>query len=60
MPEIEQEKKSSDLFLRLPPELGNLIDDIKVVRAKALEPLTNTSIVIDAIKEYHKLRVGKA
>lgn len=56
MPETE-EKKQSDLFLRLPPELGTLLDEIKVVRAKNLEPLTNTSIVIDAVKEYHKVRV---
>lgn len=58
MPETE-EKKPSDLFLRLPPELGTLLDEIKVVRAKNLEPLTNTSIVIDAVKEYHRNRVTK-
>lgn len=57
MADNEQEKKPSDLFLRLPPELGALLDEIKVVRAKNLEPLTNTSIVIDAVKEYHKSRV---
>ncbi len=54
-----EEKKQSDLFLRLPPELGTLLDEIKVVRAKNLEPLTNTSIVIDAVKEYHRNRVTK-
>ena len=54
-----EEKRQSDLFLRLPQELGNLLDEIKIVRAKNLEPLTNTSIVIDAVKEYHKARVRK-
>lgn len=55
MAETEQEK----IQVKLPPEISPLFDDLKVVRAKNLEPLTNTSIVIDAVKEYHKNRVTK-
>lgn len=59
MAEIEQEKKLTEIQVKLPPEISPLFDDLKVVRAKELEPLTNTSIVIDAVKEYHRKRVIK-
>jgi hypothetical protein len=59
MAEIEQEKKLTEIQVKLPPEISPLFDDLKVVRAKELEPLTNTSIVIDAVKEYHRKRVTK-
>ncbi|SHH27380.1 hypothetical protein SAMN05720761_11196, partial [Fibrobacter sp. UWCM] len=40
----------------LPPELTPLIDEIREVRAANIEPTTNTAIVIDAVKEYHRKR----
>lgn len=45
--------------VKLPSEMNTLFDEIKVVRAANFEPLTNLSIVIDAVKEYHKARVSK-
>lgn len=57
--ETEQEKKLAEVQVKLPPEISPLFDDLKVVRAKNIEPLTNTSIVVDAIKAYHKARVLK-
>ncbi len=45
--------------VKLPSEMNKLFDEIKVVRAANFEPLTNLSIVIDAVKEYHKSRVSK-
>lgn len=36
-----------------------LFADIKAVRAKELEPLSNVSIVIDAVKAYHKTKVNE-
>lgn len=47
----------------LPPEMTKLFAEIKSVRAKEFEPTTNTAIVIDAVKAYHKSKVvdnGKA
>lgn len=43
----------------LPPEMTPLFDEIREVRAANIEPTTNTAIVIDAVKEYHKIRVVK-
>jgi len=45
--------------VKLPPEMNTLFADIKVVRAKEFEPLSNTAIVIDAVKAYHKTKVDK-
>ncbi|SHJ26549.1 hypothetical protein [Fibrobacter sp. UWP2] len=41
------------LQVKLPPEMDAMFADIKAERAKKFEPLSNTSIVIDAIKEMH-------
>ena len=41
----------------LPPELTPLIDEIREVRAANIEPTTNTALVIDAVKEYHRKKV---
>lgn len=45
--------------VKLPPEMTTLFADIKSVRAKEFEPLSNTAIVIDAVKAYHKNKLGK-
>ncbi len=42
----------------LPPEMTPLFAEIKAVRAKEFEPLSNTSIVIDAVKAYYRTKVG--
>mgnify|MGYP006896824405 CR=1 FL=1 len=42
------------LFLKIPGEIGSLLEKIKAVRSKNFEPTTNTQIVIDAIKKYHE------
>lgn len=51
------------LQVKLPLEMANLFAEIKSIRAKEFEPTTNTAIVIDAVKAYHKSKVvdnGKA
>lgn len=45
--------------VKLPPEMTVLFDEIRAVRAANIEPTTNTAIVIDAIKDYHRKRVQK-
>ena len=45
--------------VKLPAEMTPLFDEIKAVRAANFEPLTNLSIVIDAVKDYHRKRVSK-
>lgn len=45
--------------VKLPPEMNPLFAEIKSVRAKDFEPLTNTAIVIDAVKAYYRTKVGK-
>ena len=42
----------------LPPELTPLINEIREVRSENIEPTTNMSIVIDAVKAYHRKRVS--
>ena len=59
MPDTEQEEKQNVIQVKLPPEISTLFDDLKAVRAKNFEPLTNTSIVIDAVKDYHRKRASK-
>ena len=45
--------------VKLPIEMSPLIDELKVVRAEKFEPTSNLSIVIDAVKAYHKSKVRK-
>lgn len=45
--------------VKLPPEMTSLFANIKAVRAKEFEPLSNTAIVIDAVKAYYKTKVDK-
>lgn len=45
--------------VKLPSEITPLFAEIKSVRAKELEPLSNTAIVIDAVKAYYKMKVDK-
>lgn len=45
--------------VKLPIEMSPLIDEIKEVRSSNFEPTSNLSIVIDAVKAYHKNRVRK-
>lgn len=44
--------------VKLPPEMTQLFDEIREVRAANIEPTSNTAIVIDAVKEYHRKRVS--
>lgn len=44
---------------KLPSEMSPFFEDLKEVRAKNCEPTSNQSIVIDAVKAYHKNRVKK-
>lgn len=39
---------------RLPQEMVKIVKDIKVYREKNSEPTSNKSIVIDALKAFHK------
>lgn len=50
---------AESIQVKLPPEMENLFNELKIVRASYFEPLSNTAIVIDAVKEYHKNRVLK-
>lgn len=53
MAETETEKTPSEIQIKLPPEMSSLLDDIRAKRAAKFEPLSNKSIVIDAIKAMH-------
>lgn len=50
---------AESIQVKLPPEMTPMFDDIKEVRAASFEPTSNTAIVIDAVKAYHKSRVRK-
>lgn len=39
--------------VKLPPEMTPIFEDIKKVRLANCEPITNKSIVIDAVKAMH-------
>ena len=45
--------------VKLPPEMTPMFAEIKSVRAKEFEPLSNTAVVIDAVKAYYKMKVDK-
>lgn len=47
------------LQFKLPAEMSTYFNDLKEVRVKKCEPTSNQSIVIDAIKAYHKNKVKK-
>ena len=49
----EQKKERTLLQVKLSEDAWNLVDDIKEIRAKRLEPTTNKSIVVDALKKMH-------
>lgn len=50
---------AESIQVKLPPEMAPLFDDLKKVRAKDFEPTTNLSIIIDAVKAFHKAKVVK-
>lgn len=43
----------------LPIEMNVLFSELKEERIKNFEPTSNVSIVIDAVKYYHKSRIKK-
>ena len=45
--------------VKMPPEMNSFFTELKEVRAANFEPTSNLSIVIDAVKAYHKSRVKK-
>lgn len=47
------------LQFKLPSEMAPYFDDLKEVRSKNCEPTSNQSIVIDAVKAFHKSKVKK-
>lgn len=49
----ETEKTPSEIQIKLPNEMSSLLDEIRAKRAAKFEPLSNKSIVMDAIKELH-------
>ena len=44
---------AESIQVKLPPEMTKIFADIKVERAAKFEPLSNVSIVIDAVKAMH-------
>lgn len=54
-----QEKKQTPVQVILPVEMNVLFSELKEERIKNFEPTSNVSIVIDAVKFYHKSRVKK-
>ena len=46
-------KMAESIQVKLPPEMTKIFADIKVERAAKFEPLSNVSIVIDAVKAMH-------
>ena len=55
----ENEVSEKMIHIHLPGDSSRLFDELKEVRAKNLETTSYTSIVIDALKAYHKNRVKK-
>ena len=51
--QTEQKKERTLLQVKLSEDAWNLVDDIKEIRSKRLEPTTNKSIVVDALKKMH-------
>lgn len=47
------------LQFKIPVEMAPYFNDLKEVRAKNCEPTSNQSIVIDAVKAFHKSKVKK-
>ncbi|WP_407447813.1 hypothetical protein [Fibrobacter sp.] len=45
--------------VKIPAEMSTLFDDLKEVRAANFEPTSYQSIVIDAVKAFHKARIRK-
>ena len=58
-PTQRKKKMAESVQVKLPPEMTPMFEEIKEVRAAAFEPTSNTAIVIDAVKAYHKSRVRK-
>ena len=50
---------AKSIQFKLPSEMSSFFGDLKDVRSKKCEPTTYQSIVIDAIKAYHKSKVKK-
>lgn len=48
---------AESIQVKIPPEMTQMFNELKAVRAAYFEPTTNLSIVIDAVKEYHRKRV---
>lgn len=55
----KQERKGIMLHVHLPSQMARYFDELKVVRSEACEPLSNTAIVIDALKALHRQKVKK-
>lgn len=56
----EQKTKQSPIQVRLPYNITETLDKIKLDRVSKCEPTSNKSIVIDALKAYYKKIVETA
>lgn len=50
---------ADSIQFKLPSEMAPFFEDLKEVRTKNCEPTSNQSIVIDAVKAFHKTKVKK-
>ena len=46
--------------VKLPSDMDKIFADIKAIRSKKFEPLSNVQITIDAVKKYHEILTGKS
>lgn len=53
------EKIPKSIQVKLPCEMNSIFAEIKEKRSKNFESLSNTQIVIDAIKKYHATITSK-
>lgn len=53
------EEKQIPIQVKIPGEMSPLFEDLREVRSANFEPTSNLSIVIDAVKSFHKQKVRK-
>lgn len=56
---IMTEEKQIPIQVKIPGEMSPLFEDLREVRSANFEPTSNLSIVIDAVKSFHKQKVRK-
>ena len=53
-------QKDKLIQVKLPADMYGIFADIKAIRSKNFESLSNVQITIDAVKKYHEILTGKS